>query len=90
MTKLVTDIPIWEDCPFRAQVPVGYEIRLEKNGVAENVDMLVIWSSEHEIHVDIALAGSDLEDLESFEENALAPAIANLEGFAAARACGKV
>jgi len=45
---LVTELPIWDDCPFRKHVPVHIEIRL---GVLNEIDTIAFWDPEAEIHV---------------------------------------
>lgn len=49
MTLLVTDIPVWADCPFRDQVPGWIEIRRE-GGV------ICLRSPAHELHVSLEVS----------------------------------
>lgn len=48
MSKLVTDMPIWRDCPFRHMLPNWVEIRKDEE------DNIVLWSPQHQLHVDIS------------------------------------
>lgn len=47
---LVTDMPLWADCPFRKRVPAAIEIR---RGLNEGIDMVTFWHPETELHVDV-------------------------------------
>jgi hypothetical protein len=46
---LVTDIPIWKDCPFRA--PKGIEIRRGKPSNDEP-EVIVLWAPRMQKHID--------------------------------------
>lgn len=45
---LVTDLPIWENCPYK--VPPDIEVR---RGQHEGQDLVVFWDSVNQLHVDI-------------------------------------
>ncbi len=47
---LVTDMPLWEDCPFIERIPKPIEVR---RGLNEGVDYVAFWDPVHEIHVDV-------------------------------------
>ena len=62
----VTDLPIWHECPWRASVPLGVEIR---RGDANGVDMTVLWWPQAEKHVAAATDRWSEEGIEAAVRN---------------------
>lgn len=49
MTGLVTDLPLWTDCPFR--VPKDIEVRRGKTA-GDEPEIIALWNPKTQKHVD--------------------------------------
>jgi hypothetical protein len=75
MNDLVTDLPIWTDCPFRERVPDNIEIR---RGVMFGLDTLVLWDSRGQRHVDLHAGDLGIDDPAFDWSRILEPALSML------------
>lgn len=66
MIGLVTDVPIWESCPYRDKVPAEIEIRAD-------ADSVVFWWPRYELHVGCSRGYAS-------ESDCLGPVLGNLTG----------
>ena len=72
---LVTDIPIWTNCPaaYRAAIPRYMEIRHDAEAEDWKTSPVVIWDPTQERHVDIPR--------DKFDVKTIKAAVRNLEGL---------
>jgi hypothetical protein len=54
MAMDVRDVPIWEDCPYRAHIPRYLEIRLlpaDPSRAEYPEEMFFLWSPKYQLHL---------------------------------------
>ncbi len=75
MSRDVTELPLWLNCPYRDRVPPEIEIR--KGSFASDEDELIVfWWPKFGLHVDCTADEESLVDFRRMGE----PALANLVG----------
>jgi len=75
---LVTEVPVWTDCPFSSAVPDGVEIR--RGRMPEWPDeMLIFWMPKAQKHVDVQMTWPESENSEpDIIDRIVAPCLNNL------------
>lgn len=61
MTNLVTDLPIWTDCPY--QCPKALEIRKGRR-IPDEPELVVLWDPKTRRHVDLEVETLTAEQFE--------------------------
>lgn len=76
----VTQLSLWFDFPWKAKLPSWVEVRCSSEG--DDGQVLVFWSPEHQLHVDVAWGAERVDEAETpeFWERYAAPMLNNLGG----------